>query len=101
MRRTIAPPPDLPRPTPNPEQIADPCREVVDPWGASAKLTDDEKAQLAGWVWQGPDLQNDGVAGISRSPGTSVILTTFHSHDTKLSCARTHLYFEDVGGCCE
>jgi hypothetical protein len=61
MRRTIAPPPDLPRPTPNPEQIADPCREVVDPWGASAKLTDDEKAQLAGWVWQGPDLQNDGV----------------------------------------
>ena len=33
MRRTIAPPLDLPRPTPNPEQIADPWREVVDPGG--------------------------------------------------------------------
>jgi transposase len=29
--------------------------------GPSAKLTDDEKAQLAGWVRQGPDLQDDGV----------------------------------------
>ena len=29
--------------------------------GPSAKLTDDEKAQLAGWVRQGPDLHDDGV----------------------------------------
>jgi hypothetical protein len=31
MTRTLAPPPDPPRLTPNPEQIADPWREVVDP----------------------------------------------------------------------
>jgi hypothetical protein len=31
MRQTIAPPSDPPRLTPNPEQIAEPWREVVDP----------------------------------------------------------------------
>ena len=31
MRQTIAPPSDPPRLTPNPEQIADPWWEVVDP----------------------------------------------------------------------
>ena len=29
--------------------------------GPSAKLTDAEKAQLAHWVRQGPDLQDDGI----------------------------------------
>jgi hypothetical protein len=101
MGRTIAPPPDLPRPTPNPEQIADPWREVVDPWGASAKLTDDEKRSLPDGCGKARICKTMVSAGISRSPGTGVILTTFHSHDTKLSCARTHLYFDDVGGCCE
>ena len=44
MRQTIAPPSDPPRLTPNPEQIAEPWREVVDPkeaqTGTSVRGTD-------------------------------------------------------------
>jgi transposase len=45
--------------------------------GPSAKLTDDEKAQLAGWVRQGPDLQDDGVGGWRLSDLKQRILARF------------------------
>jgi hypothetical protein len=40
--------------------------------GPSAKLTDDEKAQLAGWVGKARICKTMVSACISRSPGTGV-----------------------------
>jgi hypothetical protein len=31
----------------------------------------------------------------------TLVLTTFHHRDIKLSCMHTHLHFEDIGGCRE